>query len=65
MWVARDKDGGLHIFWEKPRREDRTFEPRNGDTKTPFCDVRNYYKDLSFAHGAKRCTLFKLLLLWE
>ena len=65
MWVARDRDGGLHVFWEKPRRENGTFEPRNGDVKTPFCDSRNYYKNLLFAHGAKRCTLFKLLLLLE
>lgn len=65
MWVARDNDGALHIFWNKPIKDKQAYLPANGGTKTPFCDSRDYYKSLLFAHGAKRCTLFKLLLLWE
>ncbi len=63
MWVARDKDGALHVFWNEPRKDKDAYLPITGDTKTPFMDIMNHYKDLSFYHGARRCTLFRLLYL--
>lgn len=54
LWVPRDKDGGLYLYYNKPERLDTYFSDTEEEYDPLFItDASDYYPEVTWKSGPK------------
>lgn len=53
LWIARDKNGGLYIYFDKPKRNDDYFYSLNGEMSIP----RQLFPEVTFGNSPQQVEL--------
>lgn len=59
LWIARDKDGTLTAFSERPILKDNEYwaAPYNGTAEMDIADSEYYYSELTFENSPQQLEL--------
>ena len=61
LWIARDKDGMLTVFSEKPILKDNEYwaAPYNGTAEMDIVDSQYYYPQITFENSPQRLEILR------
>lgn len=61
LWIARDKDGMLTVFSEKPILKDNEYwaAPYNGTAEMDIADSQYYYPQITFENSPQRLEILR------